>query len=473
MIKAFIFDMDGVLVDTQTALDVDEFLFLRKITNNRWTEERQKSIHGMSLKDVYGLLVKDFGLKINKGIFLNEYDEVNKLIYQKKAQLIHGALDFLRKVSVQKYKIALASSASRKLINVILRRFKLKKYFDAVISSDDVYGKGKPEPDIFLTAAQRLSIPESQCIVIEDSSNGVKAAKRAGMLCVGYHGRGTSKNQNLALADIILHTFESVDVDFLVSQILKKTPKTIEKISIGNDRFYFALSEMVNKSDYYSDFLLEELLKLLNRMRTKQLNILEIGTGRGYLSIILAKKYPNIKRVVATDIDPHACSLARTNIMLNSLEEKIEMRKGGLFQPIMMDEKFDLIIAVPPQMPITKHELMKLNSLVSSYHLTTSVGGTDGQTVIRKLIHHAPRYLTAGGFFALVHADFSQPEKTLKQIENNSFETFKIAKRKKLLKETTLTKLLKEDIENKGYLFKKNLRGDYYFNLVSILAYKQ
>lgn len=229
MIKAFIFDMDGVLVDTQAALDVDEFLFLRKITSNRWTKERQKSIHGISLEDVYRLLIKDFGLKMNKKTFLNEYDEVNKMIYQKKAQLIHGALDFLRKVSVQKYKIALASSASHKLINVILRRFNLKKYFDTVVSSDDVYGKGKPEPDIFLTASQKLGIPEEQCMVIEDSSNGVKAAKRAGMHCVGYYGQDIGRNQNLTLADITLRTFENIDVDFLVSQILKKTPS--KKIS--------------------------------------------------------------------------------------------------------------------------------------------------------------------------------------------------------------------------------------------------
>lgn len=473
MIKAFIFDMDGVLVDTQTALDVDEFLFLKKVTNDRWTKKHQEAIHGMSLEDVYRLLVKEFGFKMNKKTFLNEYDEVNKIIYQKKAQLIPGSLDFLRKVSAQKYKIALASSASHKLINVILRRFNLKKYFDTIISSDDVYGKGKPEPDIFLMASQKLRIPQQQCVVIEDSSNGVKTAKRAWMHCVGYNGQGTSKNQNLTLADITLGTFKGINMNFLVSNLLQKTPESIEKISMGNDSFYLALSEMVNKSDYYSDFLLEQLVKLCARMSKRQLNVLEIGTGRGYLSIILAKKYPNIKHIVATDIDQHAASLAYTNVLLNSLEHIIEVRKGSLFQSIKQNEKFDILISVPPQIPVTKQQLMTLDFPISSYHFTTSVGGSDGQTIIQKLIRHAPRYLTAGGFFALVQADFSQPEKTLRQIENNGFKPFKIAKREKLLNETTLTKLLKENIEKKGYLFKKNLKGDYYFNLVSILAYKQ
>jgi release factor glutamine methyltransferase len=226
------------------------------------------------------------------------------------------------------------------------------------------------------------------------------------------------------------------------------------------------LTDGINKSDYYSDFLLEKVWVRIKKLGSKRkIHLLEIGTGRGYLSIILAKAFSRIVHIVATDIEWQAIRLARQNVELNGLAKRIEIRKGNLFEPVG-DEKFDVILSVPPQIPISIDAVRKLIPSVPAYHMTTSVGGDDGREILDPLIQQAASHLNPGGFISFVHADFASPRKTLQQIENNNLTSRILGKRMKLLEETTLTRLSKDIIERTGYRFRKDENGKDMFDIL-------
>lgn len=106
-------------------------------------------------------------------------------------------------------KLVLATSASRKDTEIIINMFALNKYFTSIISGDCV-DNGKPAPDIFLYAAEVINVKSKECIVIEDSKNGIDAAKKAGMKCVGYKNLN-SGDQDLSCADLIIESFKEIN----------------------------------------------------------------------------------------------------------------------------------------------------------------------------------------------------------------------------------------------------------------------
>lgn len=469
MITAVIFDMDGVLIDSQKILDVLEIEFLKEITNNKWTRQNQLFIHGKSIKEVFNLLISSYNLRISKKAFFERYEKILNLTYAVKCKLNPGVKDFLEDIISKKYSTALASSTPHRFINMVLDKFKLHKYLRIIVSADDTKGKNKPEPGIFLLTAKKLGVKPEECLVIEDSDNGIKAAKRAGMFCLQY-ANGVDKSKEI-FADLIINTFRNLSANAVFSR-LRNIKANIERVTLNGKVYYFQLSEKVNKSDYYSDFLLKELTKLIKKYNKKSLELLEIGTGRAYIPIIITSKFHQVKKIVGIDIDEAAVILARKNVWLNGLESKIEIRKGNLFSPLKRYEKFDFIFGAPPQIPITKEKLrmfIRKHRDISSYHLTTSFGGRNGQVLIRKLIKSAPKHLVRGGLLIEVQADFSFSNSLKKFIEKNGFKIHAITKKRKLLKETSLTKKLEPLFKKDGYLFKKNNKNEKYFNLLNII----
>ena len=108
----------------------------------------------------------------------------------------------------------MASSSGYDLIGLILSRLGISEYFDSITSGNDVK-RGKPDPDVFLLAAERIGVNPRDCFVVEDSENGVKAAKSAGMKALGYVNP-TSGNQCLDMADVVTDDFRKVDInDFM------------------------------------------------------------------------------------------------------------------------------------------------------------------------------------------------------------------------------------------------------------------
>ena len=111
-----------------------------------------------------------------------------------------GAIDWVERLRRDGWRQAIASSAPRRNVEVILEALRLQPYIDAITSAEDVTA-GKPDPQVFLAAASRLNVPPARCIVVEDVAAGIEAARRVGMRCIGVN-RGASLNGDVSVASL-------------------------------------------------------------------------------------------------------------------------------------------------------------------------------------------------------------------------------------------------------------------------------
>lgn len=204
--KALIFDMDGVMIDSEIHWGIDERSFIKGLVTH-WDSRDQARITGMSPRGVYELLCQEYGLNLTWEEYKPRFDEVGALVYSK-AQLLDGFLEFIKSVKIH-YRTAVASSADKKNIKLILDRFNLHPLFNVVVSAEDIKGKSKPVPDIYLHTAKKLGVDPCDCVVIEDAQNGVLAAKAAGMICIGLRN-GINHAQDLSAADQIAEGFKNL-----------------------------------------------------------------------------------------------------------------------------------------------------------------------------------------------------------------------------------------------------------------------
>lgn len=203
MIEAVVFDLDGVIVDSEHAWDeVREELAHER--GGHWHDRAQAEMMGMSspewsryMHDVIGLT--DTPEEINDEV-------VRRLLvrYSEELPLIDGAVEAVRRLGGS-YRLALASSSNRSVIDAVLAEAGLASLFDVTVSSEEV-PRGKPAPDVFLEAARRLALPPERCAAIEDSGNGIRAAHEAGMRVIAIPNvRYPPPADALALADVV-HT---------------------------------------------------------------------------------------------------------------------------------------------------------------------------------------------------------------------------------------------------------------------------
>jgi len=214
---AVIFDMDGVLVDSEVHWRKVEHEFLAELVPG-WSETDQQRILGMSAYDVHSLLVEKYGLKKTRDEYVDHYRLMARRIYGERSSLLEGAAESLEQLHRARITLGLASSSPHDWIGIVLDRFGFRQYFKAVISSDDVGGKGKPLPGIYLHAAAQIDYPPSRCVAIEDSRKGVQSAKAAGMKCVGLRN-GFNGEQNLSAADYIVQTLRDLEPAFFRDKI--------------------------------------------------------------------------------------------------------------------------------------------------------------------------------------------------------------------------------------------------------------
>jgi len=211
MIKAVIFDMDGVIVDSEPInYEVIRIAFEKagvKISKKEFIEEWVVKGTGsreaikrhdikMSLEDLQ---------KIKKKIYLDVLKRKVKLKPDAKRTIIN-----LHK----KYKLALASQGHRYNVDIIVKKFKLSKFFQAIIGKQDV-NKGKPNPEIFLKASKELKVKPEECLVIEDTEKGIIAAKRAGMICIAVPDSWTKRYNDFLKADLVVNLLGEINIDVI------------------------------------------------------------------------------------------------------------------------------------------------------------------------------------------------------------------------------------------------------------------
>lgn len=196
--RAIIWDMDGVLVDSgdlhyeawrevaATELDID------------FTRELFDRIFGMSNVDsLYHLLGSDADAEFVERVGWQQ-DDVYRRLAAERVQPIPGAFELVRACDAAGWRQAVATSAPAETLDLILDKFDLRQHFDVAVSADEV-ARAKPDPALFILAAERLGTPREMCVVIEDSLNGVRAARAAGMACLAVtttHDRGTLDGAN-------------------------------------------------------------------------------------------------------------------------------------------------------------------------------------------------------------------------------------------------------------------------------------
>jgi len=208
MLKAVILDMDGVMVDSECCWEKVEYDLLKSLVPN-WDKTKHRSVIGMSPRDIYQYLKINHNLKIQKDEFIRTYDKIAYTIYKNEVKVYPKLIDFIKKIKQNKLKIGICSSSPRGWIDLVVNRFDLFDYIDKIVSSEDIPGKGKPNPEIYLKIIEELKVRKKEVLVIEDSKKGIQAAKSAGLYCIGFKN-GFNNDQDLNKADSMISSFSNI-----------------------------------------------------------------------------------------------------------------------------------------------------------------------------------------------------------------------------------------------------------------------
>jgi len=202
-IEAVVFDMDGVLVDTEHLWDeVREELTAE--WGGRYTPEAQQAMMGMSSSEWSSYLYEVVGLREPPDVINAEVVRRMLARYEVDLPVVPGAVDAVRRLAEAGYRLALASSSNRELIDTVLRRLGVTELFEVTVSSEEV-ARGKPAPDVYVEAAARLGVDPARCVAVEDSASGIRSAHAAGMRVIAYPNRHyPPADEALGLADTVV-----------------------------------------------------------------------------------------------------------------------------------------------------------------------------------------------------------------------------------------------------------------------------
>jgi beta-phosphoglucomutase len=207
--EAIIFDMDGVLIDSEPIhYEVEKKLFDK--LGIEVSEEIHRLYLGVAGDLMYADIKSRFQLSASKDELL-EFDDSFRCEYFRRLQVINlneGVLNLLNEIKLAGIKLAVATSSSPELAKILLNRCEIASLFNAIVTTSEA-GKSKPAPDVYLLAARKIDVVPAKCMVFEDSPNGISAAKSAGMYCIAFQTDSVSV-QELSNADIIVNTFDGI-----------------------------------------------------------------------------------------------------------------------------------------------------------------------------------------------------------------------------------------------------------------------
>jgi beta-phosphoglucomutase family hydrolase len=214
MIEAVIFDLDGVIAESENAhIKAEKQAFL-----NYGLIISADELHrytGTTAKVMFTELIAKYKLNTTFEEINLQKEKILLKLLREDAAPTKGVLSLIQELKQRGIRLAIGSSSTRNLVDYILKKLNITCLFDVVIAAEDIE-HSKPNPEIFLKAAMELGVSPHQCLVIEDAQLGVEAAKSAGMKCVGYRNPH-SGNQDLSKADIMTDDFSKLDIEKMLA----------------------------------------------------------------------------------------------------------------------------------------------------------------------------------------------------------------------------------------------------------------
>ncbi|HEU5114358.1 MAG TPA: HAD family phosphatase [Candidatus Paceibacterota bacterium] len=199
--KAVIFDMDGLMFDTETLFSAVQTKLLRK-RGKTFTLELQNKMMGRKPVDAIKVMLAELGMDEDPLAVAKERDDEYLKLLKTDSRPMPGLFNLLKFLTEGQFKKAIASGSYHLWINTLVDKFNIRKEFDAIVSGEDVT-VAKPAPDIYLLAVSKLGVRPDECLVLEDAVNGIRAAKAAGCYAVAVPSEFT-KHQDFSEADLVI-----------------------------------------------------------------------------------------------------------------------------------------------------------------------------------------------------------------------------------------------------------------------------
>ena len=213
MAAAVIFDLDGVLVDSEGVWDEVRMRFVEE-NGGRWHDGAQRDMMGMSSVEWSHYVHDRLGVDMDPERISREVADGVVDTYREKLPLLPGAVEAVKALAAE-WPLGLASSSNRHVIDLVLERARIADEFQVTVSSEEV-GAGKPAPDVYLEAARRLGVDPPACVAIEDSTNGIRSAHAAGMAVIAVPNREfPPEPAALGLADATVESLTEVTPSLL------------------------------------------------------------------------------------------------------------------------------------------------------------------------------------------------------------------------------------------------------------------
>ena len=210
MNKAVIYDLDGLMVDSINVHVKSSDLALKKYGHSAYDvpESIRATFAGKKIIDILKATIEYLKIPIDVIVLNKERNRIfYKLIHDELCTMpgLHYSLDFFKN---EGFTIALVSSGTQRYVDIVLKKFNIKKYFQVIITGDDVKN-GKPDPEPYQKAVQKLNTQSRNCIVLEDAANGIESAKTTGCKCIAIQSRSDLK-QDFSKADVVLKSLNDV-----------------------------------------------------------------------------------------------------------------------------------------------------------------------------------------------------------------------------------------------------------------------
>ena len=219
-VEAVIFDLDGVLVDSEQVWDEVRERLAREL-GGRWHPGAQRDMMGMSSIEWSRYMSDELGVPLSPEEVSADVVRRVEERYRRELPLLPGAAEAVRRIA-DRWPLGLASSSNRPIIDLVLELAGIEELFDVTVSSEEV-DRGKPAPDVYLEAATRLGVEPRRGAAIEDSTNGLLAARAAGLGVVAIPNRAFPPDpEALEVADVTLDSLDGVSPDAIEDAVSRR-----------------------------------------------------------------------------------------------------------------------------------------------------------------------------------------------------------------------------------------------------------